>query len=115
MRCFQANLSYLAVVMNSQPTRKPFGFPGPTIMSSPLPVTAEDPDKAAKQLSNLYAKLVILFDGWKGKHASIAQQTPTHLRQNRSVASMAHNMAFPPGAQVNQATQFQAQQLQPGP
>ena len=67
MRCMQANLSYLAHAMNSNnPNTKKYNYPGPAIMVSPIPQN--------QAICELYAKLVELFDGWRGSKVPMGQQ-----------------------------------------
>jgi hypothetical protein len=66
MRAMQANLSYLAFAMGSAQNNKKYNLPGPAIMSSPILTN--------QGLVDLYAKLVELFDGWKGSQKATGIQ-----------------------------------------
>jgi hypothetical protein len=113
MRCVQANLAYLATVMNSaHPAKK---LPGPIIMNSPLQSASEEADELTEQVNQLYDKLAVLFDGWKGGRISHQPQQPGQVTGHTPNAGprtgapgMAQGMAVGPRGRLN----ITGQQLQ---
>jgi hypothetical protein len=80
MRCMQANLSYLAALMQ----KGKYQFPGPAIMVCPY---KQDPE-----INKLYAELPKQFGDWKGQMTMKISSTMTSPRQEQQRQQQPHAM-----------------------